>query len=170
METKITSLDQLEVGDQLLIDAPLTGENTHCSVISKIPELKYPITTEDGRKCRSLGYDQEEGYKMDFADENNETGDEKIFAVDIVTVEEGLGGSFHFKEGDDIEQWDVRKISEDHPTYSKKITKNVEKFSKMMDDMFSFFGDAEETGNVEGVEKMFGDLKKLEEKGDEETD
>lgn len=135
METLITDINLLESGDQVLIKTPF-GDNHHAMVIHKHAILKYSIESE-GRKCRS----HDGGFV--YADECGHDGTESINAVDLVSVG-SEGGSFHFDEDtENVEEWNIRKISEDHPSFDKKVSEVSSKVSSMLDRMADYF----EAGN-----------------------
>lgn len=144
---------------RILHKSPLTGKDILGTVTSIIPTHKYPISDVGGGNKRRNYRDKSGTLKSITAEEEGCKGDEMIMCTDIWLE----GGSLHITEIDDIESFDIRKISEDHPKYDKEVAKG----GKMMGDFFSAMMEAEENGEedldasmMKALSGMFGQMDK----------
>lgn len=135
MEEKVTSIDQLNVGDTVLVDVFM--KNMFGVVFSKDKEDKYCITDSEGRRCRSLGRQEDGSVGFVTAEEEGCTGDELQERVDIL-LEHGNGS---FKEDDDLTPWNIRKIDKKHPLYDKKMARNAKIFIRGYKTVMRMFKD-----------------------------
>ena len=117
MEKQIKSFSELQVGDLVLIESPMSlltlGEHEDylCVVTSIIPTHKYPITEQSGRKCYM------KDRKSHYADEVGDTGNEMIKEWGISS---SVAGEYTFRE-DDTPIWNIRLIDKSHPQYDSKL-------------------------------------------------
>lgn len=152
----------MKSGDLVLVALPLTGEDIVGTVTSIIPTHKYPISDVGGGNKRRNYRDENGTLCTITAEEEGCKGDEMIMCTDIWLEV----GSLHVKEIDDIESFNIRKISEDHPKYDKKAAKG----GKMMGDFFGAMMKAEENGEedlgasmMKALGSMFGQMGKADE-------
>ena len=132
-EELIKKIEDFKSGDVVLVRVPMFPEDSVGTVTAITPTDKYPFTeSKSGKKGRM------ENRKTIYAEDEGCTGDEMIKELDI-WIE---GGSVHITEMDDIESFNVRRISEDHPKYDKDIAKA----GSMMGNIFSEMAQVEENG------------------------
>jgi hypothetical protein len=149
MEVKIKSLEELtKAGQLLLMKSPFGGDDI--AVYSgKHKTYKYPITT-DGRKARSLGYDQKKGFNYVFADDSGDKGDEMIWQYDFLTK---MGATVTLDECDDIKTWNFRLIDNTHAEYDEEFAKYGNNFASMLSLVSKSFGDEGPEGGIVGVDE-----------------
>lgn len=138
METKIKSFKELgRPGQVLLIDNPLVKDDV-CVLSSVMKTYKYAISDQSGRKYRMIDDPLTGRTKPDYADQNGETGSEKI---DEYCILSSKAGSYTFEEDADPTAWNIRIITKDHPKYDKNVAKSGKQFGSMMNMMKNIFGE-----------------------------
>jgi len=171
MITNAIEFDQYKVGQMFLIINPIFNalanvplkpqyqKKTKKNPLTPNPSLaddvmvlscvgtthKYPISDKKGR-CRSLGHVNGSLQFVYAADEGCK-GDEMIKEYDFISK---LGASIHFIEGDDdLAQWNIRPIDENHPMYDKEMSKGGEFMGNFLGMLADAENNAKETGEDE---------------------
>lgn len=147
MEQLVKSFDELKSGDVVLVPFPLTGKDIVGSVSAILKSYKYPISDVGGGNKRRNYRDKNGNLCSITAKEEGCKGDEMMMTTDIWLD----GGSMHVTELDDIESFNIRKISEDHPMYNKNLAEEGNFFG-------SLFGKMQEMEENGEDDENFGDF------------
>ena len=132
MEKQIKSFSELQVGDLVLIESPMSlltlveHEDYLCVVTSIIPTHKYPISDVGSTRKYYI-----KDRKRVYADEVGDTGNEMIKEWGISS---STAGEYTFRE-DDTPIWNIRLIDKTHPRYDSKFANH----GKMMNKMLNMF-------------------------------
>lgn len=136
MEQLVDDIKNLEVGDVLLVDNAI-GENITYMVAFKYDKHKYDIVTNKDNPERSLGLDEEtKEIKTISAQEEGCNGDEKIKVINALTNSSQDPHSDleinEINQEEVINNFNIRKISEDHELYNEEGKEGVKMLSQFL--------------------------------------
>lgn len=129
MEEKITKITDLNISDLVKVISPLSGDEVGV-VVFKDKTPKYPIENEKGF-CRTKTNDKGKIVGV-YAKDEGCSGHEEIIEISIMDNV----GDYTFNELDDIEQWNIRRIDENHPDFDQKLKNFGNIFNKSINNFF----------------------------------
>lgn len=160
MERKLTieDLNNLKPGDEILANA--LHLDSVFAFTGKYRDGKYNIES-DGKRCRSLGRQDDGSIKFVFAEEEGCRGDETEWRYGFI----GLG-SLEFDETDaqeTIDGFNLRLIDESHPQFDLNLQKNGMMMGKMFSGFESILGNPFDENKPPNLEdsKIFNFFKDL---------
>ena len=156
METLIKNINDFKSSQMVLVPFPGINKDLPGFVLSVSDTHKYPISDVGGTNKRRNYRDDNDNLCSITAESEGCQGDEMIKQVSIMYD----GGSLTLNELHDIESFNVRSITEEHPLYDKNIAENANMMGGFFGAMAQLDDDIDEDSLGSAMMKVLGGMMK----------